>query len=374
MKIAYVSTYLPKQCGIATYTDYLIRGITKVDPASEIKVVAEKGASPINREKFEVVPCWDRNEDYVDPIIKHTKGTDVVHIQHEYSIYKFDDRLPTLLKELNGRVKKVITIHCVRPSQFSERGAVDENFVKRIAGFADEVIVHLPSQASILTRLEIPTEKIHVISHGTELSDENKKDSRKKLKLPEDGRIILMFGFIKRHKCLHIVLEALDEIRTKVKDVYLFVAGGLTPNAKKEDKDYIEDIDKMIEKLGLQRNIIFPNRFFPNSDVPYLFGACDVVFFPYYEEDRSASGSFHLAIGARKPVVASRIPKFEELKNICDELLVLPYNSSGIARIAIRLFEDPEFAEYVLERTSEYRKLTSWEAVASQHLELYRRR
>jgi len=373
MKIAYVSTYLPKQCGIATYTDYLIRGITKVDPESEIKVVAEKGASLVNREKFEVVPCWDRNEDYVEPIIKHTKGRDVVHIQHEYSIYKFDDRLPTLLKELNGRVKKVITIHCVRPSQFSERGAVDENFVKRIVGFADEVIVHLPSQASILTRLEIPTEKIHVIPHGTELSDENKRGSRKKLKLTEDGRIILMFGFIKRHKCLHIVLEALDEIRTKVKDVYLFVAGGLAPNAKKEDKDYIEDINNRIEKLGLQRNIIFPNRFFPNSDVPYLFGACDVVLFPYYEEDRSASGSLHLAIGAKKPVIASRIPKFEELRNICDELLVLPYNSSGIARIAIRLFEDPEFAEYVLERTSEYRKLTSWEAVASQHLELYRR-
>jgi len=369
-----VSTYLPKQCGIATYTDYLIRGIEKVDPESEIKVVAEKGASPINREKFEVVPCWDRNEDYVEPIIKHTKGRDVVHIQHEYSIYKFDNRLPTLLKELNGRVKKIITIHCVRPSQFSERGVVDENFAKRIAGLADEVIVHLPSQASILTRLEIPTEKIHVIPHGTELSDENKRDSRKKLKLPEDGRIILMFGFIKRHKCLHIVLEALDEIRRKVEDVYLFVAGGLAPNAKKEDKDYIKDIDKMIEKLALQKNVIFPNRFFPNSDVPYLFGACDVVLFPYYEEDRSASGSFHLAIGAKKPVIASRIPKFEELRNICDELLVLPYNSSGIARIAIRLFEDPEFAEYVLERTSEYRKLTSWEAVASQHLELYRRR
>jgi len=373
MKIAYVSTYLPKQCGIATYTDYLIHGIRKVDPTSEIKVVAEEGASLIKREKFEVVSCWDRNEDYVDPIISHTNGRDVVHIQHEYSIYKFDDRLPILLKELDGTAKRVITIHCVRPSQFSERGALDENFVKRIAGFADQVIVHLPSQASILTRLEIPSEKIHVIPHGTELSDENKKDSRRRLKLPEDGRIILMFGFVKRHKCLHILLEALAEMLRKVEDVYLFVAGGLAPTAEKEDRDYIEYINKRIEELGLRRNVIFPNRFFPNSDVPYLFGACDVVLFPYYEEDRSASGSLHLAIGAKKPVIASRIPKFEELRNICDELLVLPYNSSGIARVAIRLFEDPEFGEYVLKRTDEYRKLTSWEAVASQHLELYRR-
>ena len=86
MRITYVSTYLPKKCGIATYTDYLIHGIREVAPASEIKVVAEQGASPIKRDKLEVIPCWDRNGDYVESIISHTKGADVVHIQHEYSI------------------------------------------------------------------------------------------------------------------------------------------------------------------------------------------------------------------------------------------------------------------------------------------------
>jgi hypothetical protein len=60
IRIAYVSTYLPQRCGIATYTDYLIRGIEQVDPASEIKVVAERGASPVKREKFEVIPFWER--------------------------------------------------------------------------------------------------------------------------------------------------------------------------------------------------------------------------------------------------------------------------------------------------------------------------
>ncbi len=372
MKIAYVSTYLPKQCGIATYTDYLIHGIRKADPASEVKIIAEQGASPIKQEKLEVIPCWDRNENYVEHIISHTQGMDIIHIQHEYSIYKFDDRLPTVLQGLNENAKKIITIHCVRPAQFSERGAIDENFAARIAKLADEVIVHLPTQEAILTRLGVSSKKIHIIPHGTELSDEDKEASRKRLGLPIDARILLMFGFVKKHKCLHIVVEALVEILEKFKDIYLFVAGGLTPTPKKEDKDYFIDVSKKIEELGLQSNVIFPNRFFPNSDVPYLFGACDIVLFPYYEEDRSASGSFHLAIGGKKPVIASRIPKFEELRNICDELLVLPYNSSGIAEIAIRLFGEPEFREYVLDRTDEYRKLTSWGAIARQHLELYR--
>jgi glycosyltransferase involved in cell wall biosynthesis len=113
-------------------------------------------------------------------------------------------------------------------------------------------------------------------------------------------------------------------------------------------------------------------NFWRRGSGSWVFRASDIVLFPYYEEDRSASGSFHLALGANKPIIASRIPKFEELKKICDELLVLPYNSSGIARTAIYIFEDPDFREYILERADEYRKLTSWEAVARQHLELYR--
>ena len=372
MKIAYVSTYLPKRCGIATYTDYLIHGIGEVDPGAEITIVAEQGASPIKQDKLKVIPSWDRNEDYVESIISHTKGTDVIHIQHEYSIYKFNDRLPSVLQGLDTNARKVITIHCVRPAQFSERGAVDENFAARIAQLADQVIVHLQSQKAILARLGIPSEKIHIIPHGTELSDEDKKASRTRLGLPVDAKILLMFGFVKKHKCLHIVLEALVEILEKFKDVYLFVAGGLAPTASQKDRDYAEFADKRIGELGLQKNVIYPNRFFPNEDVPYLFGASDIVLFPYYEEDRSASGSFHLALGANKPVIASRIPKFEELKDVCDELLVLPYNSSGIAKIALRLFEDPEFERYVLDRTEQFRQRTSWQAVARKHLELYR--
>ncbi len=372
MKISYVSTYLPARCGIATYTDCLIHGIKEVEPGSELRIVAEKGAAPIKQDKFEVIPCWDRNDDYVAAIISHTKGADVIHIQHEYSIYKRDKRLPSLLQGLDRNAKKVLTIHCVRPAQFSERGAVDEEFAGRIARLADQVIVHLSSQKAVLERLAVSSEKIYIIPHGTELSNEGREASRKRLELPGDAKILLMFGFIKKHKCLDVVLEALSETLEKFKDVYLLVAGGLAPAASKKDRDYATLVSKRIGELGLQKNVIYPNRFFPNEDVPYLFGASDVVLFPYYEEDRSASGSFHLAIGAKKPVIASRIPKFEELKNICDELLVLPYNSSGIAKIVIRLFEDQAFRQYVIDRTDEYRKLTSWRAVAGEHLKLYR--
>jgi glycosyltransferase involved in cell wall biosynthesis len=282
--------------------------------------------------------------------------------------------LPSVLHGLDADTKKIITIHCVRSAQFSERGAVDEDFAARIAGLADEVIVHLPTQEAILTRLGIPSKKIHVIPHGTELCEEDKEVSRNRLDLPVNAKILLMFGFVKPHKNFHVVLDAFVEILEKFGDVYFFIAGGLAPTASEKDREYAEFLAKRIKELKLEKNVIYSNKFFPNEDVPYLLRAADIVLFPYYEEDRSASGSFHLAIGAQKPIIASRIPKFEELKNICDELLVLPHNSSGIAGVAIRLFEDQKFRQYVFDRTEQYRNLTSWQAVASQHLQLYKKK
>lgn len=370
MKVGYVTTFLPQHCGIATYTDYLIHGLQNVAPSIDIKVIAEDQAAPIESDGFEVLPCWNRTRAYVTPILKHTKGLDVLHIQHEYSIYSFDDRLPILLENLSNS-KKVITIHCIRPAQFSPRGSVDEIYAGKIAKLADNVIVHLESQKAILLRLAVPEEKIEVIPHGTELSAEDQLKSRRKLQLPEEGKILLMFGFVKPHKCLHIALEALYQILKEKNDVYLFVAGGLAPSASKTAQNYVSKMEAKIKDLGLDQNVIFPNYFYPNEDVSSIFAAADVVLFPYYTEDLSASGALHLSIGAQRPVVASRIPTFEELKNICDKLLIPSYNSSAIAKIVLRLINDPEFSRDIHNSLEKYRTFTSWRNVAKKHLEVY---
>ena len=372
MKVGYVSTFLPQRCGIATYTAYLIHGLQNVAPYIDIKVIAEDQAAPMKSNGFEVLPCWNRTQEYVTPILKHIKDLDVLHIQHEYSIYSFDDRLPILLEKLTNS-RKVITIHCIRPAQFSPRGSVDEIYAGKIAKLADKVIVHLESQKMILMRLGIPEEKIEVIPHGTELSAEDQLKSRCKLQLPEEGKILLMFGFVKAHKCLHTAVEALYQILKEKNEVYLFVAGGLAPSASETEQNYVSKVKAKIKDLGLNQNVIFPNYFYPNEDVPAIFAAADVVLLPYYEEDRSASSSLHLSIGAQRPVVVSRIPKFDELKNICDELLILPYNTSGIAKIVLRLFNDPEFSRYIHNNLKKYMILTSWRNIAKKHLEVYKR-
>ncbi len=372
-KIAYVSTYYPQRCGIAAYTSFLVEGIRKVSPKTHVRIIAEREALALKEEFFEVVPCWSREENYVEQILTHLDDVDILHIQHEYSIYKFDDRLPTLLQKTPQRIRKVLTIHCVRPAQVSERWKIDEEYAGKIAKLADHIIVHLESQKEILLRLGLTPERISVIPHGTKIIEVDREASRRRLGLPLDGKILLMFGFVKPHKCLHVAVDALNIIRKEYENAYLFIAGGLAPTASEEHRRYADSLRKKIEELDLEENVIFPNKYYPDEDVPYIFSACDIVLFPYYEEDRSSSGSLHLAIGAGKPVIASRIPKFEELKHISDELLVLPYNSEVIAKLALRIFKEPKFRNHIIRRTEAYRKLTSWENTARKHLELYSR-
>lgn len=372
MRLAFISTYLPQRCGIATYTSYLVDALLQVEPHVRIKVIAENLASAVETDRLTVLPVWSRKEDYVPTILEHLEDVDCLHIQHEYSIYGFDDRLPRLLDSVPADIKKILTIHCIRPAQFSERAAIDENFAYTIAKRADRIILHLEAQKAILVRLGIEANKICIIPHGTLITDEDKLNSREKFNLPKDAKIVLMFGFVKPHKCYEVAIKALTHILKKRRDVYIFIAGTVAPTASEREKQYVEYIRDMIDKLDVTDNVIFPNRFFPDEDVPYLMGASDIVLFHYYEEDRSSSGAFHLAIGAGKPIIATRIPKFEELKNISDELLILPYNSEGLAQVILRLLEDDTFRDYVINKTYEYRERTSWKAVAKQHMEVYR--
>jgi len=372
MKIGYISTYLPQKCGIATYLNYFLTDFRRVYPEIEVRVFAEDEAEKVEEKNFSVLPCWNRKENYPEQILPLLNDIDVLHIQHEYSIYKFDDRLPNLLKKIPSSIKKIVTIHCVRPAEFSPMGSVDEEYATRIAKLADKVIVHLTAQSAILRRLSIPENKIFIIPHGTYLTDAGPIESRKRLKLPENGKILTMFGFVKPHKHYEVAINALLSIVKEIPNTYLFIAGAPAPTAKPKDVEYAAKIDEMIKTLNIQSNVIYPKKFLPNEDVPYIFGASDIVLFPYYEEDRSASGSFHLAMGAGKTIIAFRIPKFEELKEISDELLVLPFNTEGIANLAKRLFQDKSFADYIHIRTKEYAKETSWESISKKTMEVYR--
>lgn len=106
-----------------------------------------------------------------------------------------------------------------------------------------------------------------------------------------------------------------------------------------------------------------------------VFSAADCCCFLYNEEDRSGSGAIHLALGSGKPIIASRIPKFEEelMENVSDEILCLPNNIQGIAKTIVRIFKDERFTNQIAKSIRQYALDTSWREIAKKHLTIYQR-
>ena len=130
---------------------------------------------------------------------------------------------------------------------------------------------------------------------------------------------------------------------------------------------------KKAEKLGVKDRVILMKRFVPDEEIHLVFGASDVVVFPYFQKYFSASGSLHLAIGAFKIPVVSNIPKFEEVpQNISEELTFEPKNPSDLARILVKVLKDENFRKAAVEKVKNYALETSWDEVAKKHLQIYR--
>ncbi len=377
MKICFITTYPPTPCGIATYSQYLINNFLKLDPKLDITVLAEIGAEP--RSSFpQVIPCFVRSNDYAPEIVEEVKklSPDIVHVQHEFGIFGKDDRFLELLKGIKGcNCSVVVTLHTVYTKDICVEDSFDcESYEKSMGEICDTIVMHLDAPMKrVMERIGINPNKIKVVPHGTQIMSEiDKTVARKKLGLPEKGKILLSFGFVRKLKDELTIINAISLIKRDVPDVYLFIAGNPQPN-RKEDVEYLTACKQRVIELGLEDRVIFSESFIGEKDLPYMFSACDVCVFAYRDEYRSASGSFHLAIGAGKPVILSRIPKFEEeaIFNISDEIMTLPHSPESFAKVAVRLLSDDEFYTYITDKIQKYADKTSWENTAIHHLKLY---
>lgn len=377
MNISYISSYPPTRCGIGTYTNYLSRALSRINKEVRISIIAEKGAKEIKEKLFETAPCFDRKEDYVQKINEAVTrfSSDVVHIQHEFAIFNPDKQFLNLLEELKKKTKIVLTLHTVHTNKTNDWDIEDisiEEYNLRISQLVDAIIVHQVSMKEELARQNVNEKLIHVIPHGTEiLKQVNKTEAMKKLGLPENGRIILSFGFFGKYKNKEVIVKALPEVLEKVPNAFVFFSGYIREWVQ-EDFETRKLYEEKAKELGVRDHVIFAKRYIPDGELYLVFNSSDAVVFPYLQKWYSGSGSLHLAMGSFKPIVVSKIPKFDEVpKEISKRLVFNPNDSSKLAKILVRLIVDNNFRESIIKRVKSYALNTSWDIVATTHMQVY---
>jgi glycosyltransferase involved in cell wall biosynthesis len=393
MKVAFVTTYPPMECGIGIYVQKLARAMVAGNDDISVFIIGEKGAANRSESGITSQSVYSRNEDYGDKIfnVAVENKIELIHFQHAPDLFGMDNRLPDLLARLKkARIKTVVTLHTVydRPNWRENierliwrdgKKLNDADFHRSIAQHADKLIVHQrKGSVDILLSQKIAAEKISVIAHGTtKMKLNNSRDSKLHLGLTEDSFIFLFLGFIHVQKNVHTVISAFLKIAHKYPNARLLVAGKPWGN-RFYNRWYINYMKARVRLWGKGQQIFIRDGYVPSEDVTAYFSAADVLLLPHWQKYGSASGVFHQAIGSAKPVIVADGPKFSdgvELLKKADMggLTPPPHKPAMWAQAMKLLMDDPELYKKAGTILSDYAENSLWPKVADSHQNIYRR-
>ncbi len=370
-RVALLGNYLPRRCGIATFTTDLSNALASVEPDLDCFVLAmndggQQHAYP-ERVRFELAEndtgAYSRAADFLN-----VNAVDVISVQHEYGIFggKAGSHLLTLLREL--RMPIVTTLHTILSApNLHQRRVLDE-----IAALSDRLVVMTVRGAELLREVHgVAPEKIDLIPHGIP----NVPFAGSKNRLGVEGRpLILTFGLLSPDKGIEHVIDALPSVLTHHPDSVYIVLGATNPHIiERQGETYRLMLEDRAKRLGVDANVIFHNRFVTQSELSEFLAAADIYITPYLNPEQITSGTLAYALGAGKAVISTPYPYAQELLADGRGILVPWRNASAIATEIVGLLDDPDKRLGLRQRAAAYGRAMLWPAVAHSYLQTFER-
>lgn len=209
-----------------------------------------------------------------------------------------------LVKLLFGKI--VLTVHDVSSFANSSHSSI---IVRLIYKFTDLILTHNEfSKEEIIKANTNLTSQIYIIPHGNYTPfiniQDDKENSRNKLNIPNDKKVLLFFGMIKKVKGLEVLLLALKDVVKENPDVLLVVAG-------KPWKNDFTAYQKIIDENNLSDYCLLRTKFISHEDVEHYYCAADLVVLPYKKIYQS--GVLVMALSYSKPALVSNLPPLKEV-------------------------------------------------------------
>lgn len=371
-KVAFISSFPPRKCGIATFTSDL----------TENTASAAKG----NFEPLVVAMRSDRNLRYSDPvkfeIRENVKSdyicaadyinfshVDLVSVQHEFGLFggEAGAYLSLLLNRLKAPV--ITTLHTILddPDEAQRRSMLD------VCHASYKVITMNERGVSMLRDIYgIPAEKIELIAHG--IPDLPFVDSNYyKHKFGMEGRrTILTFGLLNRNKGIDVMLEAMPAIvRAKLPVLYI-VLGMTHPSVRKhEGESYRFRLQRMVKDLGLQEHVIFHNRFVDDKELHNFLCAADIYVTPYLKREQLTSGTLSFAVGAGKAVVST--PYWAAMELLAEGRgILVPFAEPGsLAERIVEILQDDSLFYSLRGKAYDYGRSRTWPKIGQAYWKLF---
>lgn len=373
-RVAFVGNYLPRQCGIATFTTDLctalgaeygsgrLFAIPVNDPESSYQY-PEQVRLELEQED---VASYERAAEFLN-----FNGNDLVCLQHEYGIYggASGRNILALLRKL--KMPLVTTLHTVlREPDPSQRAVLEE-----IAQLSDRLVVMSELAAQLLRDVyAVPCEKIDIIPHGVPdlpFMDPNYfKD-----KFGTEGKsVLLTFGLLSPNKGIENVIRALPAILARHSNVVYIVSGVTHPHIRRrEGERYREQLVALAEDLGVSDHLILNNRFVSAEELVEHVGAADIYITPYLQEAQVVSGTLAIALGAGKAIISTPYWHAKELLAENRGVIVPFANPDAIAEAVLALLENEAERHAMRKRAYLYSRGTTWPKTARAYMASFQR-
>jgi polysaccharide biosynthesis protein PslF len=369
-RVAYLSTYPPRECGIATFTKDLTDSIDKLEKFKPSVLIAINEKDDIynydRRVKWQIKR--DAPESYIEVAEQiNQSDIDVVSIQHEFGLFggEFGDHIFYFLDSLKKPV--VITLHTVQENFDPQCLGV----LKGIVSQCDAVVVIARLGLKLLKNQGVVPKRKLVIPHGCPQVDFVSNSQVKESVGLKNRFVLTTFGLLSRGKGIEYAIQALPKKVEEEPSLIYLVIGETHPQIRKQEGEtYRNKLVALVEELGLSDHVRFHNRFLSKRELIKYLQATDVYITPYVSADQVSSGTLAYAMGAGIPVISTPYIHAKEVLTDNGGLFCEFQNSDSIADCIGKLFDD-DLRLRMAQKNYDYSRRFTWSNVAAGYADAF---
>jgi glycosyltransferase involved in cell wall biosynthesis len=375
--VALIGSYVPRRCGIATFTHHLASAIAErvydqpLEATDRVRIVAVNDQDDVYSYGPEVAfeIGQHRKYDYRNAAdFLNDSKFETISLQHEYGL--FGGEAGVYLLELLERLKKpvVSTLHTV----LAEPNHSQREVLQRIRDCSAALVVLAERARALLNeRYDVPQERIRFIHHGVPDLPFGNREALKERFGTAGKPAILTFGLLSPNKGIEVMLDALARIVPDHPDVVFTVLGATHPHVKRDSgESYRLSLERRVLELGIQKNVIFHNRYVAEEDLSEYLAAADIYVTPYRNKDQIVSGTLAYALAAGTAVVSTPYRYAEEMLADGRGRLVEFGDVRGFADALRGLIENVGERERMQKAGYEFGRAMIWPRVAFRYHEV----
>lgn len=361
--VVFVSTYPPRECGIATFTQDLQRAMMEYHQVSSASIVAiDQGENDYDEEVIETITRNNRDS-YVQCAQKlNAMDLDAVILEHEYGIFGGDcgEYIIDFLDHL--QVPVISTFHTILTNPSYQQRMI----LQTIAQKSKAVVTMAVNTISILTGVYgVKSHKISVIPHGVPVLNTSDRKSLKKEYNLEGNKIVSTFGLLSPGKGIEVGIEAMAQVVKEVENAVYLVLGATHPGIKANvGESYRESLIQQAKSLGIEKNILFVNKYFSKLEIVKYLQMSDVYLTPYLGKEQACSGTLAYAVGYGKAMVSTPYLYAKEILADGRGVLVDFDSPESTAKALKRILKNPALQIDMETRALKFGKKMTWKNVA----------